>query len=300
MPDRHNRWLSRIEYLFSFLRTGSAGQHKKLLTFAIILFFFGLFYSLYESQHSITSLDWLYILIILALCLPPTIIINGVRYKYTSSLAHNHISTQRALNISILSSAANILPLPGGVMVKLANLKKPENTYSDSFQAILTASFLWLSLTSMYSGGWLIYFKQFSLGYTMLLTGACLSVYASLTIRKITQDYKILLALLLIEILAIQVDVIRMYFAFKAIGIDTSYAQCSVFAITSIMGSIVSIVPAGLGVREIFAALISTTIDIQASHAYIAVSINRILGLTVIIPVTYFLLKTSPDPPAEH
>ena len=288
----YNKILFTIERLLSKLRISNAGQHKKLLAFSIILFVSGLAYSVYASQFILSDFRWEYLLIIFIIFMPPTIFINAIRYKLTSSLANNPVNLSTALNVSILSSAANILPLPGGVMVRLANLKAPHNTYSHSIMAIYSTSLLWLSLISIYTGGWLLYFDQYLFGYSLLIPGLGIFLYSSFSINSISNSKLTLMMLIATEIGSIQIDVIRMFLAFAAIGASISYSQSSVFSITSVMGSIISIVPAGLGIRELFAASISVTVDVQPAHGYIAASINRIIGLAFILPISFILIRT--------
>jgi hypothetical protein len=90
------------------------------------------------------------------------------------------------------------------------------------------------------------------------------------------------------------VDSARLFLCFAALGVDASFAQASGLAVAGVLGSAVSIVPAGLGVREGVAAAISPIVGLAASFGFLSAFLNRLAGLVVIAPLAAMLsLRTS-------
>jgi len=60
-------------------------------------------------------------------------------------------------------------------------------------------------------------------------------------------------------------------------------------AFAGVPGSAVFIVPAGLGIREGEAVAISLIVGLAASLGFMAALLNRLVGLSVIVPVPIIL-----------
>jgi uncharacterized membrane protein YbhN (UPF0104 family) len=65
-----------------------------------------------------------------------------------------------------------------------------------------------------------------------------------------------------------------------------------VLTISAVLGSAVSIVPAGLGVRELVGAMISPLISVLPAQAFLAIALNRIFGMTFFVGLSGLVLFT--------
>ncbi|MDN3720575.1 lysylphosphatidylglycerol synthase domain-containing protein [Roseibium salinum] len=93
----------------------------------------------------------------------------------------------------------------------------------------------------------------------------------------------------MIKIGLVLVDAMRLYFCFHALGPQVEFGQVSVLTVSGALGAAVSIVPAGLGIREAFAAVLGPAVGLTASSAYLATSLNRVFGLAMLSPIALFL-----------
>jgi hypothetical protein len=254
---------------------------------AAIPFFGGIYISYLQQPTVFNNLNWLYVAVIYVLILPVVTLINALRFRFTAEAFGIHYSLSRSLSISIFSTVANMLPLPGGLMVRMANLKNDSNTYQNTALVSLYVSIVSALVTILLAT---VGYAVFSPGVTTIAL-CCFAIFLLATcvylLRRTTlQD--VLLHLSLVEVFSTVFDAIRTYLCFIIINSLIQWDQSLVLTIASVVGSAVSLVPAGLGVQEGAGALIATQIAILPSSAFIALALNRAIGLS------YYLLLTIP------
>jgi uncharacterized membrane protein YbhN (UPF0104 family) len=71
----------------------------------------------------------------------------------------------------------------------------------------------------------------------------------------------------------------RLYFCFIAINAAVALEEAAIYSVVGIAGTAVAIVPAGLGIAEGFGALIAEAAGADPAAAFLALGLNRILGL---------------------
>ena len=96
---------------------------------AAIAFVIGLYLSYLQQPTVFNKLDWTYVALVYIAILPCVALINAVRFRVTAQALNINYSLSRSFAISVYSTVANMLPLPGGLLVRMANLKNEENTY---------------------------------------------------------------------------------------------------------------------------------------------------------------------------
>jgi uncharacterized membrane protein YbhN (UPF0104 family) len=99
----------------------------------------------------------------------------------------------------------------------------------------------------------------------------------------------IVLGLMSVRVALIALDAARTWLAFIAIGYGASFGQTSVLTISTVLAAIVTVVPSGLGIREGLAAFIAPLVGLRSGPAFLATSLSRIIGLTVVMALTILL-----------
>lgn len=72
---------------------------------------------------------------------------------------------------------------------------------------------------------------------------------------------------------------LRLIIAFATFGVTIGWVDAALYAIAPTLGAAVAIVPAGLGVNEAIAAGLATLIAASSASAFLAIALNRVLGL---------------------
>ena len=274
------------------MREGRPLWQRALLFVAAIGFAFGIVLSIRARPELISDLDYRPLIILALMAVPATVLLHAEEFRLSARLVGQDLSRVAAAEVTIVASVANMLPIPGGTMVRIAALKSGGARLRDGATATFLVSFLWVGIAFLYSGAWLVSPLVSSarfLGIGFILFGAgILAVAVFLGVRMFRQR-RTLAQLALVKLGLVLVDAARIYLSFRVLGAEGSFAQASVITVSSVVGASVSIVPAGLGIREGTAALLAPLIALPAAAGYLATSLNRLTGLAVMAPVAFFL-----------
>ena len=87
------------------------------------------------------------------------------------------------------------------------------------------------------------------------------------------------LAIVAVKVAMVFGSALRAILGFAAIGHPIPPVKSLVFAIEGALTSIVGIVPAGIGVGEVFSAAMALTVAVAPAAAFLAKAVNRLIGL---------------------
>ena len=79
----------------------------------------------------------------------------------------------------------------------------------------------------------------------------------------------------------LSITVFRFWLGFQAVNVSANLVESATFAVASVFGAIVAIVPAGLAVSEAMAAALAGFTVLSPATAFIVVALNRLVGLLV-------------------
>ncbi|HZD51880.1 MAG TPA: hypothetical protein VE175_02430, partial [Woeseiaceae bacterium] len=227
-------------------------------------------------------------LLVLA-CVPLTILGNAAQFWMSSRLLGvvNIAFVPGAILVAILSTAANMLPLPGGTLVRIAALKRTSNTYGQATYVTMLAAGCWLGVTSTLAGCALIVlgFRGSGAATAAAGTGALVLFGVSL-VRRFQATPAWLGGLLAVQVMMVAVGATRLWLCFRSFGEAVDPLAAAVLTLSTGIAALIGIAPAGLGLTEALAAGIAATISVPASLGFLAAALNRISGLVVVAPLT--------------
>ncbi|MCG8594945.1 MAG: hypothetical protein MI785_11365 [Kiloniellales bacterium] len=249
----------------------------------------GVTVSLLREPELLQNLDWLFALLVLLCGVPVTITLNAYEFLLSGRLVGRGIPFVRALEIAIVGTAANMLPLPGATLVRIVGLKAAGAGSGDSVQATLFVASIWFGIAFLIAGLWMPPLEVPWLREGFLAFGAAASIASLYWARRLAGGLSVPVQVGFVKLLLVLTDVVRMLVCLRALGVDSTLAQNAAFAVTSVVGNVASVVPAGLGVREGLSAALAPLVGITASAGFVAASLNRLLGMVVILPLSAFL-----------
>src|SRR3954467_4743731 len=96
----------------------TTGRRLLLLAAAVVFFVVGFlgWRALPAQDRYLNVVAALVVMVVLA---PPTTLLNGLEYVGVARLVGKHPPLPRALHIAVLGTAANLLPVPGAVLVRV-------------------------------------------------------------------------------------------------------------------------------------------------------------------------------------
>lgn len=280
----------RIKNIKLTYQTKSVVQ-KLIFIVAALFFLISLIYALNAFPTSISELKLRPMLIVIAFGVPAMLLLNSAEYWLSATFNKKRPSLRDCIEITIIARAANMLPLPGGTIARVAALKSLGVSVKEGVRINLFLAFLWLGLSFIYSSVWML--TVIESAYTVIFFGVGVFVLSATVIylfRK-SRDIKFVVLALGTKTLSLVVDSAKIMFCFHALGISATFAQASSLSVSSVLGSTVSIVPAGLGIREAAASVLAKMVGLSLSEGFLAVALNRILSMTVILIISIYVSK---------
>ncbi len=261
------------------------------LLVSLLIFIGGIILSIQYNPGLIKDVNWVFIFIILLVGVPITVSINAIRYILTGNLIKRKIPIISALNITVFSTVANMLPLPGGVLVRIAGLKTVDISYQKGISATILVFIVWVAMTCLYAASalYLITFEVTIIEITVYVVGIVLLGLSIYLLKKMRAQIWLILLILGTELFAAATDAFRLWLCFLALSEQVDFLNSSVLTISAVVGSAISIVPAGLGLREATTALIAPIVNISASAGFVVTALNRLIGFIGIIPLVILL-----------
>lgn len=256
-------------------------------------FILGIIISIFQSPNLINKIHLIPAILVVILGAPLTIVLNSMEFILMARTLNKKVSFLDAVRTSILSSAANMLPLPGGVLTRIAGLKGTGVSYGQAAGINFLFAFVWLAMSLLATGAGILIFAQKPYAWTFLLTGGTLLILSTVYLLFQGGGYSIVCLSILQRITLIAVDIFRVWGCLIALGIDAKLSQATVFALGGVLGAAISIVPAGLGVREGISAGLAPLVGLDAAVGFLAAALNRLLGLLFLAPTTFLLIRQS-------
>jgi len=239
-----------------------------------------------------TEIELKPLFVLMLVMVPATLAANALETELAAVMVASRFGWNKAMRIGVLSTAANALPLPGGPIVRIAALKAAGADLRAAGIVTLAIALLWLGLSLGYAGVWLIG-RHMLIAAGFMSAGVVLVVYSGVVMRRFAKGFGVVVAAALLKSFHIVLGIMRMALALATIGVAADLSQVSVFAVSSVAGAAVSVVPAGLGVTESVATLLAGLVTLSPAAVFLATGINRLAGFVVLFPVT-LLLGLSP------
>jgi uncharacterized membrane protein YbhN (UPF0104 family) len=268
-----------------------------ILLVAAFWFAAGVALSFHAKPDTFSNLQWQPVLWLVIIAIPLTLALNAYEFVLSAQLIGQQIGFRSALETTIIGGVANMLPLPGGIMVRVAALKAAGASLKHSTSTILFSNtLLWFGVAFTYAGAWIGALGSMWVGTAFLATGLSILTISFVATLSLLKEWRITMRLTATKIGLVVTDAARIYLCFWALTAVSSFAQASVLTASSVIGSAISIVPAGLGIRESVAALMAPVVGLAASSAFLATSLNRLVGLAIIAPVAAYLAVRQSGP----
>ncbi|WP_440877756.1 lysylphosphatidylglycerol synthase domain-containing protein [Vibrio natriegens] len=278
----------------------SPSSEKKVLTVSMLALVVGVYLSLNDNPYIQTQTDWQAIAVVMLIGVPVTTLINALEFIISARMVGVNFPTLRAMKVSIVGSAANMLPLPGATMVRILALKASGVTFRKGTSITLLLALTWIGMSFFYTGVMLQQFDAKIMAWGLGTTGVCVLLTTAWMTHYIGSRITDYLRIVVLKLAMVLVDAVRIYFCFQALDLDVLFFQASAFVVSSVLGSAISIVPAGLGVRELVSAGLAPLVGIAASAGFLSATLNRIASLVALLPIASLLIWLDKEKKGDH
>jgi uncharacterized membrane protein YbhN (UPF0104 family) len=199
-----------------------------------------------------------------------------------------------AARVSVIGSAANQLPIPGSVLVRVRALRQLGSSYRKASASTAIVAFAWIGTTGVMAGGFLLTPGPRGLGVGLLVAGLVALIVAYAMLRGQVDESSarlLMIQALLVEAGSVVVTAFRLYGILFALGFSVSVAQAMALTISAVVASAVGVFPGGLGIRELTAAAIGPLVGLPAAAAFLATAVDRLTMLVVLSLLSLLLLR---------
>ncbi len=227
-------------------------------------------------------------LFVLVLLLAPLVsVMNAAEYALTARYAGVRVRPVDAIAVAVLSTAANLAPVPGSVLVRAAALRRRGTGYRTAGGVVVAASVAWLSVTAVLGGlALLVLDGGRVVAGAALLTAGIAGISGAHRLaggHRIDGGRRLTGALLAVEAVTVAVGALRLFLCIRALGYDVDAVQATTLTFASVLASAAGVFPGGLGLREALAAAIGPLVSLPAAVAAAGASIDRLLGLPIVL-----------------
>lgn len=299
IPEEAEEEADGVGRLYSFARAGQAflaagsrltGKKKTaILAAAVLLLFGGIALSLHAQPDILSRLNGVPALLLLLVGVPVTILINSLEFQATARLLNRSVGFRAALEITTIGSAANLLPVPGGALSRIAGLTLAGSSLREAAILIFFMSLAWIGVAFIAGAMPLFQIGDILPGLLLLTFGTALTAVSVAASLKISANVKRTFVAFALKVLLVAWDGIRMYWALLAVDAGVDLATAFIFVLASVAGSTITIIPAGFGIREGTAALLALAVGVPAALGFLAASLTRLAELAILLPVGLWL-----------
>jgi uncharacterized membrane protein YbhN (UPF0104 family) len=266
------------------LRARQASTNPWLLALAVIVFAGGTYLAIKSLPPIEQPVRWWLLLVVGFLCVPLVTILNALEFRLIARLAHHHPPILEIMQVTVLGSAANLLPIPGAVMVRLANLRQAGVRVAKGLNLTAIVGLAWLGTAGVLGGLFQITAEPGFAALAMSTGTALLVVSLTMLARALEPGTRLAAALelLVIEASFILAQAFRLFLIAAALRLDVSYSQAVTLVIATVAAAAIGFLPSGLGAREAIAAVLSPIIGLPASVGLLVTAVDRVLSLLVL------------------
>lgn len=287
---RGQDWLLSREQLLN--RWSARPRNRALLLVASFAVFIILTVLSFEAIRGGVDFHLWALLVLIFVTTPAMALVNAAEYRVIARVIGHEVSWAGAIHLTVVASAANLLPLPGGVMVRTQALRQRGSSYKGALGANAAAGLAWVGTGCLAIGAFLVGGSDRRIAAGVgLLAVAVAAVVATLGIlRRAERDRSLrhLVSLLIVEVTTVVISAVRIALAFMMIGFHINVVQSVALTASIIIAAAVGIFPAGLGLREALAGLIGSAVSLRAARSIAAVAADRVafqIGLAAIAGV---------------
>jgi uncharacterized membrane protein YbhN (UPF0104 family) len=266
------------------LRAREGSQNPWLLTAALGAFIAFTILGIRALPHIDKPIRWELLVIAGLGCVPVIVVLNALEFRLMAHFAHHHPPVLEIVQITVMGSAANLLPMPGAVMVRLANLRKAGVRVTSGLNLTAIIGLAWLG-TAGVLGGVVQIFSHPAFALSALALGATLLTTGMLMLARVLEPGARAagaLELLAIECAFILMQSLRLFLVAAALRFDVSFAQTTTLAIATVAAAAIGFLPSGLGAREGIAAVLAPIVGFPAAVGLVITAVDRLVSLVVL------------------
>lgn len=305
MPIDAHRLRARLEPLLQRVQRASgavAGRspkaQRRLLTVSAVAFIAMTVLAVRALPPLELSDRWPLLVLVGLVGVPLSMLANALEYVISGRIVGSRVGLVEAFRVTVLAMAANLLPLPGSMMVRTSALHGLGSGARRAATATLVVALTWVGVTGLVAGVLSLSTVSLAFGGIVTAGGAALTAVALVLLRASLERGRRLgtaTALLATEIAMVTLGAVRFWLVLLALGFPAGLSQAAALVVAGVAAAATGIFPGGLGLRELIAGGISPLVGLPAALGLLATAINRLVEYVVLLPVSLILSARGPE-----
>lgn len=248
------------------------------LVFLLVMVVYG--FGAVEIDRESFVPGWLVLLVGLA---ATTLCIIMLEFRVLARVAGVRVSAKQAFSVTVIGTAANLLPVPGSAITRYVVLQRRGVAASVITTTLLGGALIWLGVAAGVAAlgltaGSTVIGGAFALG--------AIGVFGAgvLMLRRAGGSGRDTALLTLIELGITVVGIVRFFTAAAMLSLPGSLRETVALAAAGPASAAVGIVPGGLGIRESLAAALGAVSGLGGAEAAVIAVVDRAVGLAILVP----------------
>ncbi|WP_260483666.1 hypothetical protein [Sphingomicrobium flavum] len=249
----------------------------------MILFVGGIYLSLRATPDILARLEFAPFILLILIGAPIHTLLNGYVLKQSAQFAGKHMPMRNAVELTLMGSAANLLPIPGAILSKIGGLKAHGVEGAKIAKVLVLTALIWGALSFLWAGGAAILLDAPLVGAIFLAIAGAMGL-VTLLLHRGGEGRRPLLNITAVRLLNLPLDAVRFIVLMAIAGVSLNFVEASIFSISGFVATSSMIFPAGLGIYEATVALLSQLVSVEPAVAFLVAVIGRIAylcGLTL-------------------
>jgi len=279
--------VSRLVEMVQQLRSGAVERPavRRLIGVLAVAIFAGFLYAARGSIPTWNEVEWPYLATSAFIVSPVMVLWMGAQYRLSGKLTGHTIHVGEASRIAILSGAANLLPIPGSVIIRAEALRSKGVTFKRSALASALVGVAWLGSSGVLAGI-LILSENLVVGVVALVLGlAGLGMYAA-GVRSLVppEEVRNLVVLGALQGAGMALTAgLNLFVVTRGLRFDASVASTFLVSTSGVISAAIGIFPGGLGLREAMAAGLSGFTGLTAAEGTLAATTVHLTIVVVLL-----------------
>lgn len=218
-------------------------------------------------------------------------LLSAAEYSYGLRLVGRRTPSDVAIRVAVYSTLANILPLPGGFLVRMKAMTEQGARATVAAGAQLFVGLVWLAVALATLTVVLPSWRFLALAFGLGLIAVCF-----LLLRKNSYHPQAALALVMVEALYVLSAAVRFYLVLSALGVTVTVPAALALAAAGPLAAATGLVPGSLGILEALSAAMAALVGLDPASGFLAALLLRLLTYIGLLP---WIPLTRPRPPSH-
>ncbi len=215
-----------------------------------------------------------------------SLVFNAGEFAVTARFVGQRVPMHRAMRVTIIGSAANLLPLPGGALVRVQALAADGARYRHSLTAAAAigvtsvgSTFIVVGLANTGTAGTWTVLGLIALGIVVIAIAAAMLRTAAPSSRRAAR-YS--LYFVLVEAGYAIMASFRMWGIFQGLGVHVSIPAAFALSGVGSIATAASFFPGELGIKELIVGLVSPLVGVKVAVGITGAVVTRLFGFAIL------------------